>query len=337
MGSIEHPLVSVIVPAFNAENCIDACLGSVTCQSYPNLQIVVVNDGSTDLTSSICARWKSLDSRIEVICQSNQGVSSARNTGLSASRGEWVMFVDSDDRIVPTAVRRLLSVCPAADVVSFGWQVIGGDGKVVEEKAPRAIGVGNEVDLLVQNVRGYVDDYVWSYFFRRSSLGEITSGSGPFAEGCGLFEDSLFLQKYLRGGNRVVVFVPWKLYQYRLASGSATQGRNPEAAWTGLCAVKELERLLVPDELKGLWHAKLMRMLVLGVDRMAGPGWGDDQLELHREVSGMVRRLARLGGWRALGGIEKMKFALFILGAYRPLRRARNQLISREAREVRDK
>lgn len=336
MGSASYPLVSVVVPAFNAEGCIDACLSSIACQSYANLQIIVVDDGSTDLTAAICAQWKSTDSRIEVICQCNQGVSSARNVGLRASRGEWVMFVDSDDRIVPTAVERLVAVCRGADVVSFGWRVIGGGEEIVEEKAPRIDGTGNALDLLEQNARGYVDDYVWSFFFRRTFLVCPGMGAGPFAEDCSLFEDALFLQSYLRRGPRVVVFVPWKLYLYRRTSDSSSQTLNPGAARTGLTAVKKLGRMQVPDKLKGLWHAKLMRMLVSGVDRMAGPGFGDGQVELHREVSEMVFHLARSGGWRALEGAERVKLTLFILGMYRPLRRARNVFKSMGLRRVRD-
>ena len=93
------PLVSIIVPVYNIENKLDRCIGSLLNQTYQNLQIILVDDGSKDKSGAICDHWASQDQRITVLHQRNAGVSAARNTGLDAARGKYVAFVDSDDHV----------------------------------------------------------------------------------------------------------------------------------------------------------------------------------------------------------------------------------------------
>lgn len=102
-----EPLVSVIIPAYNAEKYLDECLESVCNQTYRNLEIIVVNDGSTDNTRKILSRWEQKDSRIRVIDKENGGLSSARNCGINNSRGEEIMFLDSDDTLYHHAIKEL--------------------------------------------------------------------------------------------------------------------------------------------------------------------------------------------------------------------------------------
>lgn len=92
-------VVSVIIPAFNVENWIEQCLESVVAQSYPNLEIIIIDDGSSDSTPSIIDRFKISDSRIRVIYQTNQGLSAVRNRGIQSSTGSFILFLDSDDWI----------------------------------------------------------------------------------------------------------------------------------------------------------------------------------------------------------------------------------------------
>ena len=94
---MQHPLVTIIMPAYNAEKTISRAIGSVLKQDYSNIELIVVNDGSTDNTRSVCEQFS--DARIKVITQENKGLSGARNTGLSNSKGEFVTFVDSDDLV----------------------------------------------------------------------------------------------------------------------------------------------------------------------------------------------------------------------------------------------
>jgi len=109
------PLISVIVPVYNVEKYLDECLESIVAQSYRHLEILVVDDGSTDHSGEMCDRWAERDERIKVIHQPNGGLSAARNTALDVMTGELVMMVDSDDVIHPQAAQLLLELLQRYD------------------------------------------------------------------------------------------------------------------------------------------------------------------------------------------------------------------------------
>ena len=123
-----YPLVSIIVPVYNVEAFLDACIHSIRQQTYKHLQIILVDDGSTDNSGNICDSINVLDDRFDVIHQENAGLSGARNTGLEHANGEYIMFVDSDDVIHPEAVAYMVSLashyaasCVTAQCFLFQW------------------------------------------------------------------------------------------------------------------------------------------------------------------------------------------------------------------------
>lgn len=105
---MSEPLISVIVPVYNVMDYLDQCLESIVAQTYPHLEILVVDDGSTDGSGTLCDQWSERDKRIRVIHQENGGLSAARNTALDIMTGELVMMVDSDDVLHPDAASILL-------------------------------------------------------------------------------------------------------------------------------------------------------------------------------------------------------------------------------------
>lgn len=104
-----QPLVSIIVPIYNTARYLPACLGSIIAQTHQNLEIILIDDGSTDHSGQIADNYAKKDSRIKVIHQKNQGQSTARNLGLTMVKGEYVSFLDSDDEIKPTFIKELLA------------------------------------------------------------------------------------------------------------------------------------------------------------------------------------------------------------------------------------
>lgn len=128
---ITEPLISVIVPVYNVEGYLDPCLESIVSQSYRHLEILVVDDGSTDASGAMCDRWAERDERIRVIHQPNGGLSAARNSALDAMTGEWVIMVDSDDVLHPQATATLLqaAVGTHADVVVGDYITVMGDSR----------------------------------------------------------------------------------------------------------------------------------------------------------------------------------------------------------------
>lgn len=105
-----EPLVSVIIPVYNVEDYLRTCLDSVLNQTYKNLEIIIVNDGSTDASRSICEEYTKKDARCTLVNKANGGLSSAKNTGLEKVHGEWLTFVDSDDYVAPNYIQYMHGV-----------------------------------------------------------------------------------------------------------------------------------------------------------------------------------------------------------------------------------
>lgn len=110
MSEIGDPLVSVIVPVYNTREFLPRCLDSIINQSYENIEIILINDGSTDDSLIVCERYAAKDPRIQIISQRNVGALAARREGIKLSRGEYVMFVDSDDWIEPMLLEAMMQI-----------------------------------------------------------------------------------------------------------------------------------------------------------------------------------------------------------------------------------
>ncbi len=116
------PRISVVIPVYNVENYLSRCLDSCLMQTLYDIEIICVDDGSTDGSADIAAAYARMDPRVQVIRQANGGLSSARNTGISAAAGHWIMFLDSDDCLAENACERIWieSIEAPADVIIFG-------------------------------------------------------------------------------------------------------------------------------------------------------------------------------------------------------------------------
>ena len=109
---MKYKLVSIIVPVYNVEQYLRRCIESILSQTYHNFELILVDDGSTDSSGAICDEYALADERIHVIHKPNGGVSSARNAGIDTAKGEYILFVDSDDRVEPQHISNMI---PSAD------------------------------------------------------------------------------------------------------------------------------------------------------------------------------------------------------------------------------
>ena len=124
MKECSKPLVSIIVPVYQVVDYVGVCVESLLRQTYKNLEILLVDDGSTDGSGEICDEYANRDNRIRVIHQENQGLSAARNTGLDQALGEYVAFVDSDDAVLPDFIETLYDLADRyqADIVACAYE-----------------------------------------------------------------------------------------------------------------------------------------------------------------------------------------------------------------------
>ena len=136
-----EPVVSVIIPVYNAEHYLERCLESIQRQSFRDFELILVDDGSADRSPEICREYQARDSRVQVLRQQNAGPGAARNTGLDAARGEYVTFVDSDDFAEPCMLETLCRAAGGgADCVMAGTLVHyagGGSANLIGRHAAR--------------------------------------------------------------------------------------------------------------------------------------------------------------------------------------------------------
>ena len=129
---MKSPLISVIVPVYNTAPWLRRCLDSICSQSYKNLEILCVNDGSPDNAAEILAEYVAKDSRLKIFTQENAGLSAARNTGLEHASGEWVTGVDSDDYLYPGIYEQAIKHCHEdVDMVFFGVQKVDDEDNIL--------------------------------------------------------------------------------------------------------------------------------------------------------------------------------------------------------------
>ena len=149
---MEQPLVSVIVPMYNAQNTIRRCVESICGQSYPNLEILLLNDGSKDDTLAVCRELAAADARIRLIDKPNSGASDTRNQGLALARGEYIQFADSDDYLLPGCTERLVSAArrhkAALVLAPYRMMIPHGSGYDTREYSLLPAGVYTKADYL---------------------------------------------------------------------------------------------------------------------------------------------------------------------------------------------
>ncbi len=130
------PLISVIVPIYNVEKYLNECLLSIQNQTYPHLQVILIDDGSTDQSASIAQQFVEKDTRFQLLRQANAGQSAARNRGIALATGQYISFIDADDYIAPDFYETLLPYTQHAQVVQIGYTTITADGTILRARLP---------------------------------------------------------------------------------------------------------------------------------------------------------------------------------------------------------
>lgn len=218
-----QPLISVIVPVYNVEQYLDKCLTSICNQTYRNLQIICVNDGSTDGSAGILAAWAAKDKRICVVTKENGGLSSARNAGLAVCTGEFVTGVDSDDWLLPDIYEKVVPHLTAdCDMLVYTAEAVDDEGNLFKdgEKAHFALpeqGMYGAEWLLTHRI----NPCFWNKFWRRSLIVEHEL---QFPDGL-IHEDEVFIRMYAPLMRRFYS-LPERGYMYVQRGGSIMHSRR---------------------------------------------------------------------------------------------------------------
>ena len=218
-------LISLIVPIYNAEEFLGECIESILNQTYTNIELILVNDGSTDSSLDICNKYKEMDSRIKLICKTNSGVSDTRNQGINSASGKYICFVDADDIIKKDFVEVLHAeiVNNDIDIVFCNFEY-DYSGKLIKKKPRLLAGVYNISDIkniIIDDgtMSGILFGSVWGAIYKKSI---IDGNNIKFNKDIRLNEDGLFNIEYVMSIKRIKVLSEHYIYIYRQIQGSLT-------------------------------------------------------------------------------------------------------------------
>lgn len=257
-----NEFISVIIPAYNIQDYLGVTLGSILTQTYNNLEIIVVNDGSSDNTGAVADAYAAKDSRVRVIHKENGGVTSARLRGVQEATGGWIGFVDGDDLIEPGMYERLLenAVKYDADISHCGYQMVFpsrvdyyyNTGKMLEQN--RETGLR---DLLSGS---FVEPGLWNKLYRRELFTDLMQKIDFSIK----INEDVLMNYWLFKASRKAVFEDVCPYRYILRSGSAATSKiNLNKLWDPL----KVTKAILADagmSLQPVILARLTRQLITG-------------------------------------------------------------------------
>ena len=219
-----NPLISIIVPTYNVEKYIRTCIESILAQTYRNVEVIIVNDGSTDQSLAVISDLICSHHNVKVINQKNQGLSVARNTGIDVATGKYITFVDADDKIMPGFVSSLYQIADktGADIVRGSFRDF--NGNIPKDWAPDFnVPTNCGTIVLDQFLSSNISFVVWSSIYR---LDFINSNHIRFTPGILLEDGDFTTRAYMLA--KLVATSPEPNYAYRIRQGSILATNNAQ-------------------------------------------------------------------------------------------------------------
>lgn len=265
----------MIVPVYKVEPYLDRCVQSIVDQTYTNLEIILVDDGSPDRCPQMCDKWASLDKRVTVIHQNNRGSGEARNRALNIASGDFIAFVDSDDYIAPTAYEFLHGLFQDnIDIVECGFCTANDDHAELDDIAsPFEKREFTTEEAVKENIRDQVfRQLIWNKLYRKSTVGDIRFPIGT------IIDDEFWTYQVLANAKKLV-YTNKKMYAYRQQGDSVMHVISNEKRLQALEAkVQRHEYIckrmpgLKAESLRNLWfsclyHGQLALKGLTGTER----------------------------------------------------------------------
>lgn len=285
-------LVSILVPVYGVESFLERCIDSILGQTYRNLEIILVNDGSPDRCGEICDSYSVRDPRITVIHQQNQGISAARNACLDAATGEWYVFVDSDDWIHSQAVECLMRNRPeGVDIVVGGYSEVTSfqPDSVLGSTGVRVISSDQALELISKpGPLAVLLGTLWGKLYRKSLFTSIRFPVGR------VHEDA-FVCPVLFGGSSSAALLDVSLYYYFRRLGSITMTDTLARRRDRREALRHTGRYLTERGHPGLAQIAYKRAMMSWIgDRVERVDSGDDAADFQVELMRHTDELRRM-------------------------------------------
>ena len=208
-------LISVIVPIYKAEKYIDRCIASIAGQTYTNLEIILVDDGSPDKSGDICDQWARKDARVKVIHQNNSGVSVARNAGVANANGKYIMMLDSDDYMCPQMIESMYQIMmdQVVDMVICGFEKGNQDAFVFNDSNIKTVEIINAPTALKRIYDG--DEKALQYVAPWAKLYQKEMFEGIYYPEGKIFEDIYVTHQLLFQCDKIAVTEAKLIYYYQ--------------------------------------------------------------------------------------------------------------------------
>ena len=268
----KEALISVIIPVYNGEKYLASCVENIREQTYRNLEIIIINDGSSDGTGQVCERLQQMYDNVQIITLGDEGVSAARNAGMEAAKGEFITFVDADDRLRADMLRILYDCiltteCDVAGCRFFVWKNEDDWKNAVEKDVEQPISASFQIytpDLYIGEAVLQGNSRCWSKLYRKAALGKTR-----FRTELSIGEDMLFLMDMLVSVRKIAE-IPYQGYGYfQNPEGAIARGFTPKYMDQITCW--ELARDIITDRNAehGLYE-QATALLMMGIMLTAG-------------------------------------------------------------------
>lgn len=219
----QDALISVIVPIYNVEDYLVECLESILRQTYQNLEVILVDDGSIDASGTICDEYQKKDGRIVVRHKENGGVGAARNTGLELATGDYIAFTDPDDWMEADMLEKMINVLKSrqADIsfCRFHTEIIPEERRYIYKPIEKKVGNGSDAVCQMFNALAY-GTMVWNKMFHRKMIYSLDGSFIKFSEELKCGEDEIWLIEVVQNAH-CVAYLQEELYYWRVRDNSA--------------------------------------------------------------------------------------------------------------------
>lgn len=236
-----HPLVSVLMPVYNTESYLHRAIDSVLTQTYKNIELVIIDDGSTDSSGAILDEYSKADPRIVLIHQSNKGVAYSKRKLIFQAKGEYLAFVDSDDWLDPEAISDMLDIAlrEGSDLVISDYWIDTPNNKEIIKQQPNCLSAHN---VFLQLCKGEIHGVLWNKLYKKTEL--FLKVAAQLPEHITYREDT-WMCGHLLNNDIKISYIPKAYYHWFIdRPGNSSSSTSPKKLHLSVEVYQELERLL---------------------------------------------------------------------------------------------
>lgn len=302
-----NELITIIVPIYNVQKYVGICLESIISQTYSNIEIILINDGSTDDSYKICKKYAEKDKRIKLITGKNNGVSRARNIGIENATGKYIIFIDSDDWIEKNMIEELYKAINEndADISICGYYINTETEQYSNNKLKKTEVINNKTEMYNGIFcKDLYEGYLWNKLIKRELI------NTKFNEKIHIQEDTLFLIDTIRNAKKLVYMPQYRLYHYRKRNNSAVFFKYSYKDISKLEAIEEILKLKEKMNLKGVDDLELEYYILA---RQAKYIMKKEKIE-DKKLENKIKQISKKYFWNAFKiGDFKKKVQVFLL------------------------